>query len=103
MPPHFEQLTQQSLRDYGLLGTLLILSLIFGIVYFWKRPPSAPHGASPMQSVADQVKLIPLMLEELRSLGRHAEETGKQLDHIEDRLERMETLGHIVKDRLTRN
>ena len=100
---HFEQLAQQSLRDYGLLGTLLLLGVIFGIVYFWKRPPPAPHGASPMQSVAEQVKLIPLMLEELRSLGRHAKETGEQLDHIENRLERMETIGHIVKDRLGRH
>lgn len=102
MPPHFEELTQQSLRDYGLLGTLMILSLIFGIVYFWKRPPSSAH-ASPMQSVAEHAKLIPLLLEELRGLARLERDQSKQLDDLEHRLERMETIGHIVKDRLDRH
>lgn len=102
MPPHFEELTQQSLRDYGLLGTLMILSLIFGIIYLWKRPPPAPH-ASPMQSVAEHAKLIPLLLEELRGLARLERDQSNQLDDLERRLERMETIGHIVKDRLDRH
>ena len=102
MPPHFEELTQQSLRDYGLLGTLMILSLIFGIIYLWKRPPPAPH-ASPMQSVAEHAKLLPLVLEEIRELARRGQDQNKKLDDLEHRLERMETIGHIVKDRLDRH
>lgn len=97
MPP-IEELTQQSLRDYGLAGTLAILSLIFAIVFFWKRPPPQPH-ASPIQAVDEKTKLLPLILEEVRQLGRGQREIRDQLDHMEDRMARMETLGEIIKDR----
>ena len=47
-------------------------------------------------------QLIPLLLEELRGLARLERDQTKQLDDLEHRLERMETIGHIVKDRLDR-
>ena len=97
MPP-IDDLTQQSLREFGLLGTLLLLILIFGIVYLWKRPPPPQH-ASPIQAVDEKAKLIPLILEETRNIARDVRDMGDQLEHIETRLERMETLGHIIKDR----
>lgn len=97
MPP-IEALTEQSLRDYGLAGTLVILGLIFGIVFYWKRPP-APQHASPIQAVDEKTKLLPLILEEARELGRGQREIRTQLDHMEDRMARMETLGEIIKDR----
>ena len=97
MPP-IEHLTLQSLREFGLLGTLLLLSLIFAIVYHWKRPP-APQHASPIHAVDEKAKLIPMILEETRNIGRDVRDIGDQLEHMEARLERMETLGHIIKDR----
>lgn len=100
MPP-IEALTEQSLREYGLLGTVVVLSLIFGIVFYWRRPP-APQHASPMQAVEDKSKLIPLILEETRANGRGVREALARLDHMETRLERMQTLGEIIKDRQTR-
>ena len=97
MPP-IDDLTQQSLREFGLFGTLLLLILIFGIVYLWKRPPPPQH-ASPIQAVDEKTKLIPMILEETRNIGRDVRDIGDQLEHMEARLERMETLGHIIKDR----
>lgn len=97
MPP-IDDLTQQSLREFGLFGTLLLLILIFGIVYLWKRPPPPQH-ASPIQAVDEKAKLIPMILEETRNIGRDVRDIGDQLEHMEARLERMETLGHIIKDR----
>ena len=97
MPP-IDDLTQQSLREFGLVGTLLLLILIFGIVYLWKRPPPPQH-ASPIQAVDEKAKLIPMILEETRNIGRDVRDIGDQLEHMEARLERMETLGHIIKDR----
>ena len=101
MPP-IEDLTAQSLREYGLFGTILILSLIFGIVFFWKRPPPSPHS-SPIQAVDEKTKLLPLILEEARELARGQREIRTQLDHMEDRMVRMETLGEIIKDRQGRH
>jgi len=101
MPP-IEDLTAQSLREYGLLGTLAILGLIFGIVFFWKRPPPSPHS-SPIQAVDEKTKLLPLILEEVREMGRGMRDIRTQLDHMETRMERMETLGEIIKDRQGRH
>lgn len=100
MPP-IEALTEQSLREYGLLGTVVVLSLIFGIVFYWRRPP-APQHASPMQAVEDKSKLIPLILEETRANGRHLREISDHLEDVQVRLERMQTLGEIIKDRQMR-
>ena len=93
-----EDLTAHSLREYGLFGTIVILGLIFGIVFFWKRPPASPHS-SPIQAVDEKTKLLPLILEEVRELGRGQREIRAELHHMEDRLVRMETLGEIIKDR----
>ena len=97
MPP-IDDLTQQSLREFGLVGTFILLLTIYGIVYLWKRPP-APQHASPIQAVDEKAKLIPMILEETRNIGRDVRDIGDQLEHMEARLERMETLGHIIKDR----
>lgn len=97
----FEALTAQSLRDYGLFGTLCILGLVFGIIFLWKRPP-APQHSSPIQAVDEKTKLLPLILEEARELGRGQREIRIQLDHMEDRMARMETVGEIIKDRQSR-
>ena len=40
-----------------------------------------------------------MILEETRNIGRDVRDIGDQLEHMEARLERMETLGHIIKDR----
>ena len=80
MPP-IDDLTQQSLREFGLLGTLLLLILIFGIVYLWKRPPPLQH-ASPIQAVDEKAKLIPMILEETRNIARDVRDMGDQLSLI---------------------
>ena len=87
MPP-IDDLTQQSLREFGLLGTLLLLILIFGIVYLWKRPPPPQH-ASPIQAFDEKAKLIPMILEETRNIARDVRDMGDQIEHIETRPERM--------------
>ncbi|WP_435170856.1 hypothetical protein [Falsirhodobacter sp. 1013] len=111
MPP-IDALTEQSLREYGLIGTLALLGLIFAIVYLWKRPPPEPHS-SPMEAVKENAKLVPFVLEEAREgnrLGRDLrmhldhrfDEVFRKLDKQEDRLERMEGLGKVIEDRLPR-
>lgn len=104
-----DDLAQHSLRKYGLIGTLLILGLIFAIVFWWKRPPPTPH-ASPMEAVKDHAKLIPMVLEEIRFVAREIKDLRRHLDHrldmqdrhldqIEERSERMERLGEVIKNR----
>ncbi len=96
-----EALTEQSLRDYGLMGTLAILGLIFAIVYLWKRPPPAPQ-ASPIEALKDTTKLIPFVLEEAREGNRLVREMLNRQDHARFRLERLEHEIGIVKDRMPR-
>lgn len=111
MPP-IDALTEQSLRDYGLIGTLALLGLIFAIVYLWKRPPPEAH-ASPMEAVKENAKLVPFVLEEaregnrlLRDLRQHVDQRfdqmNRRLDQLEDRSERMEQIGVVLKDRIER-
>ena len=111
MPP-IDALTEQSLRDYGLIGTLAILTIIFAIVYLWKRPPPEPHS-SPMEAVKENAKLVPFVLEEsregnrlVRDLRQHLDhrfdQMDRRLDQVEDRSERMERMGEVIKDRLPR-
>lgn len=100
MPP-IDALTEQSLRDYGLIGTLLILGVIFGIVYLWKRPPPEQH-ASPMEAVKENAKLIPFVLEEAREANRLIRDMLHRQDQSEKRLERLEHEVGILKDRTER-
>lgn len=97
MPP-IDELTTHSLREYGLFPTMAILGMIFVIVYTWRRPPPSPH-ASPMHAVEEKVKLIPLILEEVRLISRKQEELRNDLERHEERLERMERIGEVLKDR----
>ncbi|MDB6453329.1 hypothetical protein [Falsirhodobacter sp. 20TX0035] len=107
MPP-IDALTERSLGEYGLIGTLALLGFIFAIVYMWKRPPPEPH-ASPMEAVKENAKLIPFVLEEVRQLGRKLDDAMRRIDQmerrfdqLEERSERMERLGEVIKDRLPR-
>lgn len=100
MPP-IDALTEQSLREYGLIGTLALLGLIFAIVYLWKRPPPEPHS-SPMEAVKENAKLIPFVLEEIRQGNRLVREILDQQESSDKRLERLEHEMGIVKDRLPR-
>lgn len=100
MPP-IEQLTDHSLREFGLGGTLLVLVAVFLIVYMWKRPPRPEH-ASPIQSVDEKAKLIPMILEEVRDLGRDMRRGLANQEEIMERLERVETTNQIIKDRQRR-
>ncbi|MDB6455132.1 hypothetical protein [Falsirhodobacter sp. 20TX0035] len=96
-----DALTEQSLRDYGLMGTLAILGFIFAIVYMWKRP-SADPSAAPMEALKDTTKLIPFVLEEAREGNRLVREMLNRQDHARARLERLEHEIGIVKDRMPR-
>lgn len=107
-----DDLTQHSLREYGLIGTLAVLGLIFAIVYLWKRPPPEPH-ASPMEAVKENAKLLPFALEEVRQTNRLLDDLRRHIDHrfdqqgrhieqLEERAERLEQATAVVKDRLHR-
>lgn len=109
--PGLEKLTEQSLREFGLLGTIILLGLVYLVVLRWKQTPQPPsamplHAADEklqlLPRIVEQLKLLPLVLEEARSLGRDLRESRVQMDHMEDRLERLETLSQIIKDRQSR-